>query len=327
VEDRGERAKGASAKKKGDKGSAKKKKQRESAKAPKNVEVFDDVDFEQDGGSSEAATRNNRDVLREEVMTQVLQDYRTKPVVEAKVHHQQFVWPLFRLRRLLGWAHVELHDAVLDGNIDIVKATLLRYIRKCPSKINDYDEEGRTALSLALMEQREDIADLIISIDDTDINAPDTITGLGPLHNAVLLDLGSSAQKLAFRGANINATDKVGMTPLMLGCRLGHEAMVDMLVDVFGAEIDPADKARLSFEGLRTLAAPIRIKRTFKAGWTCLFYATYHNESNIVHYLLMHGADTDHKDKRGMTAIDWGEHMRFGETCAIFSRFESQLAP
>ncbi|CAN0414356.1 unnamed protein product, partial [Ectocarpus sp. 12 AP-2014] len=63
------------------------------------------------------------------------------------------------------------------------------------------------------------------------------------------------------------------------------------------------------------------------AGWTCLFYATYHNESNIVHYLLMHGADTDHKDKRGMTAIDWGEHMRFGETCAIFSRFESQLAP
>lgn len=34
-------------------------------------------------------------------------------------------------------------------------------------------------------------------------------TGLSPLHNAVLLDLESSAQKLAFRGANVNATDKV----------------------------------------------------------------------------------------------------------------------
>lgn len=34
-------------------------------------------------------------------------------------------------------------------------------------------------------------------------------TGLSPLHNAVLLDLGSSAQKLAFRGANVNAVDKV----------------------------------------------------------------------------------------------------------------------
>ncbi len=35
---------------------------------------------------------------------------------------------------------------------------------------------------------------------------------------------------------------QVGMTPLMLASRLGHEAMVDMMVSVFGAEIDPADK-------------------------------------------------------------------------------------
>ena len=64
-----------------------------------------------------------------------------------------------------------------------------------------------------------------------------------------------------------------------------------------------------------------------QAGWTCLFYATYHNEANIVQYLLMHGAEPEHKDNRGMTAVDWGEHMGFGETCAIFSSFESQLAP
>ncbi|CAN0360000.1 unnamed protein product, partial [Scytosiphon promiscuus] len=61
-------------------------------------------------------------------------------------------------------------------------------------------------------------------------------------------------------------------------------------------------------------------------GWTCLFYATYHNEANIVQYLLMHGADTEHKDSRGMAAVDWGEHMGFGETCAVFSSFESHLA-
>lgn len=38
-----------------------------------------------------------------------------------------------------GWAHVALHDAVLDGNIVLVKGTLLRYIRKCPAKINEHD--------------------------------------------------------------------------------------------------------------------------------------------------------------------------------------------
>lgn len=64
----------------------------------------------------------------------------------------------------------------------------------------------------------------------------------------------------------------------------------------------------------------------WQAGWTCLHYATYHNESNIVQYLLMHGADLDKRDNRGMKAIDWGEHMNFGETCAIFSSFESHLA-
>ncbi|CAM9512830.1 unnamed protein product [Pylaiella littoralis] len=257
------------------------------------------------GGKVEAAAVNNREILRNEVMTQVLQDYNAKPIVQAEVPHKQFFWPFYRLRRLLGWAHVALHDAVLDGNIVLVKGTLLRYIRKCPAKINEHDEEGRTALALALMEQREDIADLILSIDDTDVNAPDTSTGLSPLHYAVLLDLGSSAQKLAFRGANINVPDKVvGMTPLMLACRLGHESMVDMLVNVFGAESDPADRA----------------------GWTCLHYATYHNEYKIVQFLLMHGADADKKDNRGMTAIDWGEHMNHGETCAIFSSFESLLA-
>lgn len=38
-----------------------------------------------------------------------------------------------------GLAHVELHDAVLNGNIEIVKATILRYIQKYPRKINEHD--------------------------------------------------------------------------------------------------------------------------------------------------------------------------------------------
>ena len=32
------------------------------------------------------------------------------------------------------------------------------------------------------------------------------------------------------------------MTPLMLGCNLGLESMVEMLVEDFGAEVDLADK-------------------------------------------------------------------------------------
>lgn len=34
------------------------------------------------------------------------------------------------------------------------------------------------------------------------------------------------------------------MTPLMLACRLGHGSFVEMLVDVFGAELDLEDQVR-----------------------------------------------------------------------------------
>lgn len=40
-------------------------------------------------------------------------------------------------------------------------------------------------------------------------------TGLFPLHTAVLLKLETSADKLAYRGANVNVTDKVGVGHLL----------------------------------------------------------------------------------------------------------------
>lgn len=70
----------------------------------------------------------------------------------------------------------------------------------------------------------------------------------------------------------------------------------------------------------------LRFSHARQAGWTCLFYATYHNEVSIVQYLLVRGANLDHKDKRGLKAIDWGEHMGFGETCAQFANFNPKLA-
>lgn len=45
--------------------------------------------------------------------------------------------------------------------------------------------EGRTALSLALMEQREDIADLILSVEETDINNADTVVSMHVLLRCV----------------------------------------------------------------------------------------------------------------------------------------------
>lgn len=47
------------------------------------------------------------------------------------------------------------------------------------------------------------------------------------------------------------------MTPLMLACRLGHESLVEMLVDVFGAELDPEDQVRFFYDSARVSQARV----------------------------------------------------------------------
>ncbi|CAM9305026.1 unnamed protein product [Ascophyllum nodosum] len=161
------------------------------------------------GTNVSAMTFCPKDTLQADVTTQVLEDYHSKTTVEVKCAKKPRTWPLDKLRRLFGLAHVGLHDAVLEGNIELVKTILSRYVRKQSKMINDYDGEGRTALALALMETREDIADVILSVDQTDVNKAGTVTGATPLHIAVLLNLTASAQKLASRGSNVNAKDKL----------------------------------------------------------------------------------------------------------------------
>lgn len=38
-------------------------------------------------------------------------------------------------------------------------------------------------------------------------------------------------------------------------------------------------------------------------GQTCLFYAAKHGRTYLVEYLLDHGADPNHIDKKGMTPV------------------------
>lgn len=57
-----------------------------------------------------------------------------------------------------------------------------------------------------------------------------------------------------------------------------------------------------------------------------MFYAAFHNEVAIAEKLLQRGADPEHRDSKDMKAIDWGEHMGFGNICSLFEIFKAQLA-
>jgi Ankyrin repeats (3 copies) len=222
------------------------------------------VDDREDDKTSEASSAAAQPVKQFDLTEQVLADFYSKPQQEVEVIAQQpsgeTVWPCFPLRKILGLAHVSLHDAVLDGDVEGVRTAVQRYSRRCPDRLNEYDAQGRTALSVAIKTAREDVADQLIGMPYVDVGKPDSLTGLTPLHHAVQLDLPRTVDRLCKADAPIDAADRVGMTALMLACRLGNALIVEVLIDDADAQFEMADSA----------------------GWTCLFYATYMDHGELV---------------------------------------------
>mmetsp|Transcript_89526 Transcript_89526/g.255709 ORF Transcript_89526/g.255709 Transcript_89526/m.255709 type:complete len:341 (-) Transcript_89526:600-1622(-) len=151
-----------------------------------------------------------RDQARKAELQDTLSQFMEKPKVVEVVKKKEFknhTWlpiPVYgwRLRRALDCCvHVPLEDAVLESNVGQVRSFLVRWSKRKEGfeRINQVDEKGRGALSLALKEGREDIADFIISIGEANPNISDKDTKLKPLHHAVMQDQVNTIQKLAWR--------------------------------------------------------------------------------------------------------------------------------
>ncbi|MCW1430286.1 ankyrin repeat domain-containing protein [Novosphingobium sp. JCM 18896] len=114
-------------------------------------------------------------------------------------------------------------------------------------------------------------------------------------------------------GADIDARDRAGYTPLILASYHGHEHATAMLLAT-GAQVDRPDAARgntalmgVAFKGhggiaARLLAAGAEPNRTNHAGQTALMMAALFGRSAIVDQLLMHGADASSRDIAGNSA-------------------------
>lgn len=254
-----------------------------------------------------------RDKARKEELALALTEFTEKPkVVEPpkKKAFQNHTWipiPVYgwHLRRCIGCCvHVPLEDAVLESNVGQVRNFLVRWSKRKEGfeRINQVDDKGRGALSIALKEGREDIADFIISIGEANPNIADTDTNLKPLHHAVLQDQVNTIQKLAWRSAKVDCKDNTGMTPLMLASKLGHVSVVEMLIEM-GANCEKKDKS----------------------GWTPLHYAAYGGDIDTIDTILDQGVPHRKKDKFGLTPQDWAHFMHHGEAEAFLEEFKPTM--
>ncbi|GMI01741.1 hypothetical protein TrST_g10401 [Triparma strigata] len=256
------------------------------------------------GGSSLDKASHNRAAAKEHVVDELLTEFAANPHAKIKVKKKKVKrYPCYNCRKVIGCAHVDLHTAVLEGNLSTLRSTLRRLGKKDPEKINEYDEKGRSPLSLAVKEAREDIADLILSSSDSDPDARDKWTGMAPMHHAAHLGLLVTVSKLLWRQADINILDNNGTTPLMMACANGNFKMVDLLLE---ENADPEKRDNYH--------------------WNALFYAAYGGSLEVTQRILNEGVNKRLKDKKKLMAIDWAEYMKHGEIAALLETFTIEMS-
>lgn len=284
------------------------------------------------GGGALDKASHNRAAAKEHVVDELLTEFAANPHAKIKVKKKKVKrYPCYDCRKVIGCAHVDLHTAVLEGNLSTLRSTLRRLGKKDPDKINEYDEKGRSPLSLAVKEAREDIADLILSSSDSDPDTRDKWTGMAPMHHAAHLGLLVTVSKLLWRQADINILDNNGTTPLMMACANGNFKMVDLLLEEVRLENHniPLHKCA-DLISLLTLFTPCLQnadpEKRDNYHWNALFYAAYGGSLEVTQRILNEGVNKRLRDKKKLMAIDWAEYMKHGEIAALLETFKIEMS-
>ncbi len=176
----------------------------------------------------------------------------------------------------------ELEFAILDQDMDQIQ----QLVRENPLLVNVRDGNGQTPLYFAAREANMEASRFLLA-NHAAVDTKDR-WGRTPLFAAIyeeplVLDRAPIVTLLIESGADLNATDDMGNTPLHMAA-FGETEIVKLLLEQ-GADVNAVNDA----------------------GETPLHKAVQYPEYEIVRELLRHGADKNRHNAQGLTPMQIAE--------------------
>lgn len=142
----------------------------------------------------------------------------------------------------------------------------------------------------------------------------------------------SKVKKLLANGADVNAKQKDGVTPLMQAAWKGQTEIAEMLL-AKGADVNAKDKNGMTaliraayfghgetVQALLANGANVNVKE-HQIGWTALMWAAGKGHPEIVRSLLANGADVNAHDEQNLTPIQIAEVNGHDEIVTLLRRY------
>lgn len=178
-----------------------------------------------------------------------------------------------------GWTPI--FYAAQEGQYDTC-----RFLITCGARTAQKDVNGWTPVYVAAVNNRADLLELFFkngaSIDSTDRHHIRSPLQWAAVHGNI-----SACSVLLQRGANVEAKDKEGLTPLLISAQHGHSDLTRLFC-IKGAKIDATDEE----------------------GRTPLYWSVRNNHPDCVTVLLSAGANVNVSDMNGVplifTAVKYG---------------------
>lgn len=210
----------------------------------------------------------------------------------------------------------EIHEAAERGDLEKVQAI----VAGDPAAVNARDEKvGWTPLLFAAFMGHAEVVEFLLD-HGAEVNARSD-RGWSALHQSALSGHGGVdrvAALLLARGANVDAVNNDGDTPLIVAARHDHRATALVLLEG-GAKVDVAPSGSTALEwaiqlgyketcGL-LLDQGVDVNRGDKKGNTPLHQAALFNRTEIILLLLNQGAEVNTKNKNGETPLACAHKM------------------